>query len=63
MSVRPVSVHLPSEVVEALDNLSKREDRSRSRLVLRYVRRGLEAEGFLPADAASKSPSEARNGR
>ncbi len=63
MPVRPVSVHLPSDVVAALDNQGQREDRSRSRLVLRYVRRGLEAEGFLPADGSRPAAVEAPRGR
>lgn len=47
----PVCISLPKAIVDALDDRRAREDRSRSRLVLRYVRDGLTRDGALPPDA------------
>lgn len=47
----PVCLNLPKDIVDALDSQRAREDRSRSRLVLRYIRNGLQTDGALPPPA------------
>lgn len=48
--VPPVSIQLPSSIVTAIDAAARREDRSRSAQVRRYIREGLARDGLLPVN-------------
>jgi len=43
---RSIPSKLDSEVIEALDDLGKKEDRSRSWLIKQFIREGLEKRGY-----------------
>lgn len=58
----PVTVHLPQSVVAALGHLAAKQDRTRSNLVLRYIRAGLGADGVKLAESHA-SPQDRRGAR
>jgi metal-responsive CopG/Arc/MetJ family transcriptional regulator len=45
MHRRPTTAHLPLELLEALDTAARRDLRSRSKQLERYVREGLARDG------------------
>ncbi len=60
MSAKPICIALPDELLAALDRHRARDERSRSNLIARYVRRGLLGDGATVPPVTAKEADDAR---